>query len=110
MTRSVSTSKRLARGRSGGLVFLSSPRWTLQGLEVEMSALGDSAAATDNCTEHVGWGSHFRRMHTEEVHGMEAEAPVPFRPVMLSQPGSRSAPVLTGFDCVKGTHVLRVGP
>ena len=54
-----------------------------------MSAFGDSAAATDSCTEHVGWGSHFRRMHTEEVHGMEAEAPLPFRPVLLSQPGSR---------------------
>ena len=66
---------------------------------------GDFAAATDNCTEHVGWGSHFRRMHTEEVHGMEAEAPVPFRPVLLSQPGSRSAPNPHRYPSCQGEYM-----
>ena len=66
---------------------------------------GDFAAATDNCTEHVGWGSHFRRMHTEEVHGMEAEAPVPFRPVLLSQPGSRSAPNPHRYSSCQGEYM-----
>ena len=55
------------------------------------SGRGDSVAATDSCTEHVGWGSQLRRMHTKGMHGTEPEAP--FRPALLSELGSRSAPV-----------------
>ena len=70
------------------------------------SSRGGFAAATDDRTEHVGWGSHFRRMHTEEVHDMEAQAP--FRPVLLSQPGSRSAPVMPPLLLMSsGMHVFR---
>lgn len=64
----------------------------VQGPDVEMTRLSECQAegSPGKRLEHIGWGGNLRAMRTrsEEVHDLDH---TPFRPTLLSEPGSRSA-------------------
>ena len=66
--------------------------WPVQGPELELIGTGRHQGddRSGGSQEHVGWGGNLRAMHEYSEEASHLDHP-PFRPTLLSEPGTRSA-------------------